>query len=123
MAQKIQKQKGTSVGPRSEKFKLTLHIIINPKDDGLFVAHCLDFDLITTGSTEAEVSAKMKTVLLDHIRYALKNSLNPFQSAPQKHWKDWWEGIQEKRPEEIKGKRELSTDDNFEVEFQALCYA
>lgn len=97
------KQKGGNVGSRSEKFKITLHIVIKQKDGGPFVAHCLDFDLVTTGNTLNEVYVKMKKAFLSHIRYAVDKDLSPYQSAPQVFWKEWWEGIQEQKKKWSKG--------------------
>ena len=112
------------VEAKSEKFTIKIHIVIKQRESEPFIAHCLDFDLVTTGKTEDEVKGKIEKTLLSHIRYALENKVNPYHSAPQKYWKEWWDGIQERAPEESRGRREDVTDnDKFDIELEALCPA
>lgn len=53
---------------------------------GVFVAHCLDFNLVATAKTQEEVRQRMLALMMAHLNYAAKNDLDPVCRAPEKYW-------------------------------------
>jgi hypothetical protein len=53
---------------------------------GVILAHCLDFDLVTTAPSLHEVKSKMQALLMAHLEYAEQHDLDPFCRAPQEFW-------------------------------------
>jgi len=58
------------------------------EDEGVFVAHCLQLDLVTTSSTVHQAFLDMQKVVKAQIRYALEhdNMENLFKPAPNHIW-------------------------------------
>jgi len=58
------------------------------KEDDLFVAHCLQLDLVTTATTVHQACINMEDVIKAHITYALNNNnlKNIFKPAPPEIW-------------------------------------
>jgi hypothetical protein len=44
-----------------------LHLLISRNDRGRVVAHCLDFDLVTTAAENREASRRLKALLATHV--------------------------------------------------------
>ena len=65
---------------------LNVTIDVDTQHGGMYVAHCLEFDLVVTANTIQEVKNKMRALLITHLEYASDNSLDPSSSAPQMYW-------------------------------------
>ncbi len=65
---------------------LNITIDVDRKHRGLYVAHCLEFDLVITAKTIHEVKNKMRALLITHLEYAVDNNSSPALSAPQEYW-------------------------------------
>jgi hypothetical protein len=74
-----------------EPFPVSFSILIR-EDDGLFVAHCLELDIVATGPTLTEA----KTCIIDLIRaqldYAFNNDNldNLYHPAPREVWQEYY---------------------------------
>lgn len=69
---------------------LRLRAVIYP-EDGLWVAHALEMDLIGTGATEAAALRELRANVEAQLSYAKQENSNPFTPAPaeiQKLWED-----------------------------------
>ena len=67
---------------------LRLRAIIYP-EDGLWVAHALEMDLIGTGATEAAALRELRSNVEAQLSFAKQENINPFHPAPvaiQKLW-------------------------------------
>ncbi len=73
--------------PKRSPIKVTLHVTFE-KDvkREVFVAHCLEFDLVTVAKTMRDVEKKMLLLLQVHLEHALEEQLNPFNPAPDRYW-------------------------------------
>lgn len=90
----------TSMGRREERVYDAWVVVRRAEEvPGEWVAHCLDFDLVTQGvslteATDAAIEA-IGMVLVDDI----DADLDPYaRRAPQRFWTDLYETISESRP-------------------------
>jgi hypothetical protein len=65
---------------------LNITIDMDNERGGMYVAHCLEFDIVVTAKTLHEVKNKMRSLLVTHLEYALENNINPSSSTPQAYW-------------------------------------
>ena len=58
---------------------------------GLWISHCLDFDLVTSAPTEAESWAAMKNVIRAHVESCVKDGFEAGLSkqASIEHWREF----------------------------------
>ena len=59
------------------------------KEDDLFVAHCLQLDLVTTATTVHQACIDLEGIIKAHLQYAIENENldNIFKPAPQEIWR------------------------------------
>ncbi len=59
------------------------------KDGDIFIAHCLEFDLVTQGDTREEARANLADLIKTHIQFAIEKDVEDkalFHPAPHKYW-------------------------------------
>lgn len=76
---------------KDRKFRLNVHVLIEKEDD-LFTAHCLEFDIVADGQTLQEAQENIVDAIVDHITFCLEvgnveNILNP---APKEFWNKFY---------------------------------
>jgi hypothetical protein len=66
-------------------------LLSQDQETGLWISHCLDFDIITSGSTESESWDAMKKVLRAHIESCIKDGFEAGLSrqAPVEYWREF----------------------------------
>ena len=69
---------------------LRLRAVIYP-EDGLWVAHALEMDLIGTGATEAAALRELRSNVEAQLSFAKQEKTNPFSQAPLEIQKLWEE--------------------------------
>jgi hypothetical protein len=62
-------------------------------EEGLWVAHCLELDLVTEADTREQACEDMADVITAHVRYALENDNMEYlyHPAPQEVWKTYFD--------------------------------
>lgn len=69
---------------------------------GLFVAHCLDMDLVAQGNSEEEALKELKELVRERIQFATERKWERYlyyKSAPDKYWAMYWKLRKEKTKE------------------------
>ena len=63
------------------------------KEEGMFVAHCLELDIVATAPTLKQVQIDMFDLLSAQISYAFANNnlANLYNPAPPEVWKEFFE--------------------------------
>ncbi|MGH7800127.1 MAG: hypothetical protein ACREOW_05785 [Thermodesulfobacteriota bacterium] len=70
--------------------KLVLHLdVVCYKEGNLFIAHCLQLDLVTAAKTTEQAFYDMENIIKTHIAYAIENDNleNLFKPAPLEIWR------------------------------------
>ena len=65
--------------------------ILIKKEDELWVAHCLELDLVAVAPTEAHVEEDIVAVITEQVRYCIVNDNMDylFRSAPKEVWDEY----------------------------------
>lgn len=66
-----------------------LHIlVVHDKEKGIYLAHCLDMDIVSQGTTSAEAVSSLKELIVTQIEYCLENEMldTLFRQAPKGYW-------------------------------------
>jgi hypothetical protein len=82
-----------------EKVNFMFNILIT-EEDGLYIAHCLELDIVATAATEAQVKQDMIDLIKAQITYAFEhnNFAYLYHPAPPEVWEQFFtcqENIQE----------------------------
>ena len=59
------------------------------KDEDIFIAHCLEFDLVAQGETREEARKNLADLISTHIQFAIEKDVEDkslFHPAPPKYW-------------------------------------
>jgi len=66
--------------------------ILTKKEDGIFVAHCLEFDIVATGDTPEQAQKDCVALICAQVEYAFahNNLDNLFHSAPAEVWAEFF---------------------------------
>ena len=59
------------------------------KDGDLFIAHCLEFDLVSQGATLEEARKNLADLIFSHVQFAVEKDIEEkslFRPAPNKYW-------------------------------------
>ena len=67
----------------------TYHLTVTlEKQKGQVIAHCLEFDLVTSGRTEQRAQEMILDSIREYISYAVENDLEYllFRPAPVQYW-------------------------------------
>lgn len=75
--------------PREECFDFK--VLIKFKDE-LWIAHCLELDIVASGKTREQVQEEMVDLILAQIRYALDNNNmeHLYHAAPASVWMEYF---------------------------------
>ena len=70
---------------------MTFNVIVK-KEDGLFVAHCLELDIVATAKSKGEVVKDMGDLIVAHVDYAFSNDNLEYlyKLAPPEVWADFY---------------------------------
>ncbi len=77
---------------KKDKVSLTVNVLIKKEDD-LWIAHCLELDIVATGTSSAEAAREIKDLIKAQISYAFANDNlnNLFKPAPSEVWREFYE--------------------------------
>jgi hypothetical protein len=66
--------------------------IIAKKESGMWVAHCLELDIVATAGTMTDVKKEMDDLIVAQIDYAFTNNNldNLYKPAPPEAWKEFY---------------------------------
>ncbi len=67
---------------------IPLRILIY-QEDGEWLAHLLEMDLVGSGDNADEAMAELKDAFEAQITFCLQNNVDPFRPAPQKYFRQW----------------------------------
>ena len=70
---------------------MSVNILIK-KEDGIFVAHCLELDIVATGETFIEANKDIVALICAQIDYAFGNDNleNLYHPAPKEVWSEFY---------------------------------
>ena len=70
-----------------KKFHWPVRVVIE-KEDTLYIAHCLDFDLVTQAKSFKGAKEMMIDAIYEYLTYAVENNLQEqvFRPAPSEYW-------------------------------------
>lgn len=109
----------------TSKAKIHLDVLITKEED-LYVAHCLQLDLVATGETLEEAKRNLLDVVEVQINYAFQhdNLEHLFRPVPGEVWKKFFE-LKSKRETQPFEQYLMENDDRAfpDMEFQERCYA
>lgn len=74
----------------SDKWSFVLSILIRHQDD-IWVAHCLELDLVVVAPSMKEAEEDLKSIMRAQIEYCIDNDNmdNLFRRAPQEMWDEF----------------------------------
>lgn len=77
--------------------------VLTKKEDGMYVAHCLELDIVAVGSTLDEAQKEIVSTVCAQIDYAFSNDnlQNLYHPAPPEAWQEFYkckEQIERKYP-------------------------
>ena len=83
-----------------DRAAITVNILLKKQDD-LYIAHCLELDIVAAASTAKRAQAEIIELIIAQIHYAfLNNNLDHlFRSAPPEAWKEFYQCRQQSREE------------------------
>jgi len=67
--------------------------ILVKEENGIYIAHCLELDIVATGSSSKEAQKEIKDLILAQVDYAFCNDNldNLYHPAPANVWKEYFE--------------------------------
>jgi len=70
-----------------------VHYLISQKPE-YFVAHCLDFDIVTTANDQSEATRRLSILVVKYIEMALQRQdyMSLSTSAPRSYWDEFQTG-------------------------------
>jgi len=73
-----------------EKWSFQFRILVKRQDD-LWVAHCLELDLVAAAPTEEQAHRDMADIILEQVSYCIANDNmdHLFRSAPTEVWEEY----------------------------------
>ena len=75
--------------------------VIIKKEDNLFIAHCLELDIVATGKIQKDVEKDMGELIVAQVDYAFSNDNleHLYKPAPKEVWEDFYKckGHKEKK--------------------------
>lgn len=90
--------------------------VIVKKEDDLFVAHCLELDIVATAKSQKEVEKDMADLIVAQVDYAFTNDNleHLYRPAPKEVWKEFYEckgRLEKKHRIQPKPKKSVSLED------------
>ena len=66
--------------------------ILIKKEDEMWMAHCLELDIVSVAETKEAVVAELKDLIIAQIEYAFQNDNldNLYKAAPASVWKEFY---------------------------------
>ncbi len=63
-------------------------LIIEDKNKNIFLAHCLDMDIVSQGKTKKETITNLVELIQTQMQYCIENDMldNLFRPAPKEYW-------------------------------------
>ena len=76
--------------------------VLIKKEGGLFLAHCLELDLVATAKTFSQVKKEMKDIIETQVDYAFSNDNldHLYRPAPAEVWREFY-SCQEMQEEKL----------------------
>ncbi len=98
------------------------HILVHKQDNDVYIAHCLELDLVAEADTAETACDELQDIIDTQIRTCIENDNleNLFFPAPPEVWAKFGRAQVEGKPERVK--RELKAS-NTNIELQQTCYA
>ena len=88
--------------PEAKNDALTVNILIK-REEGMFVAHCLEMDIVATGDSLEAVKSDIIDLIKAQITFAFAhgNQDNLFHPAPSEVWREFYKcsGVEKARHE------------------------
>jgi len=81
------------------------------KDGDVFIAHCLEFDLVAQGDTIEEAKTNLADLIKTHIDFSVEKDIEDkslFKPAPQKYWEILHNFRNRVARQRLLGKRQIS---------------
>lgn len=81
------------------------------KDGDIFIAHCLEFDLVAEGNTREEARTNLADLIKTHIQFSIEKNVEDkalFHPAPPNYW-DIFHHIQTRRARQTLLASDIST--------------
>ena len=74
-----------------KNISLSLHVLIE-REDELYTAHCLEFDIVSEGNTVKQAEKNIIQAILDHLTFciAYENMDRIFNPAPKEFWNKFY---------------------------------
>jgi hypothetical protein len=82
---------GQGAGKMKKDWAFKFRILMKKEED-LWVAHCLELDLVATALSEKQVEEDIVAVILEQVRYCIVNDnmANLFRNAPKEIWDEFY---------------------------------
>ncbi len=97
-------------------WSFTFRILIKKQED-LWVAHCLELDLVAAAPSKKEVEKDIVSIIREQVRYCIVNDNmeNLFRSAQKKVWNEFraCEESMKPRRQKVKPQRESTPSADF----------
>jgi hypothetical protein len=96
-------QKGFApkAGKTEDEWRFRFRFLVR-EEEGLFVAYCLELDLVTAAKSEEEAVEDLIDVTIEQVRYCIANDNmdHLFRRAPEEIWKEYYscEKLEASRP-------------------------
>ncbi len=76
---------------KSNEISFTANVLTK-EEDGMFVAHCLELDIVAVAPTQEEVQREIVSLVCAQIDYAFSNDNldNLFHPAPSEMWQEFY---------------------------------
>lgn len=80
------------IGKKSADISLSVNILIR-EDDNMFVAHCLELDIVAVAETLDQAQREVVSLICAQVDYAFSNNnlSNLFHPAPPEVWAEFFE--------------------------------
>ena len=71
--------------------QICVHVLLD-REEELFTAHCLEFDIVTDGKTKKEVRKNIINSIVSHVSFclAMNNESKMMNPAPQEYWNKFY---------------------------------
>lgn len=84
-------EKTPGIKKSSKGLAMTFNVLIKEEDD-VYVAHCLELDIVATSNTEDQVEKDIISLITAQVSYAFSNDNleNLYHSAPPEIWAEFF---------------------------------
>ncbi len=95
------------VEPIQNNIEKTFNVnVLIKKEDDLFVAHCLEFDIVAVAKTQKQAEEDLQDLVIAQIESAFADNdiKSLFHPAPQRFWEEYFECNKQDKGEAQTGK-------------------